>query len=52
MLAEVDPRGGVVTGPGDGDGGFLVGWMGGGVLDLTREAMVQAGEFQKLLMEF
>lgn len=52
MLAEVDSRGGVVAGSGDGGRGFFVGWMGGGVLDLTLWAMVQAGEFQKLLMEF
>lgn len=52
MLAQVDSRGGVVAGSRDGGWGFLVGWMGGAVLDFTRWAIVQAGEFQKLLMEF
>ncbi len=50
VLADIS--GGIVAWSGDGGWGFLVSWMGRGLLDLTLGAIVQAGEFQKLLMEF
>ena len=51
MFSEVE-GGVVVAGAGVGGGQFFFGWVGRGILLAARMPMVQAGEFQKLLIEF